>query len=118
MEHMSVASAERTHAKGNFRVARDLHGMASRASSKPATSGFPNTRPQRNLTHKDAQQVSAQPQRPRDKIIWVGSQRIHTFASTAPFCLRIRSTNRLRPCYELCSARFLIALSMPEKIIA
>ena len=25
------------------------------------------------------------------------SSRIHTFASTAPFCLRIRSTNRLRP---------------------
>ena len=32
--------------------------------------------------------------------------------------MEIRSTNRLRPCYELCSAWFLIALSMPEKIIA
>jgi hypothetical protein len=28
------------------------------------------------------------------------------------------SRERLRPCYEVCSARFLIVLSMPEKISA
>jgi hypothetical protein len=96
---------------------------------------FADTRPQRNLTHKNALNLTQEKvlhlidataglssvrstQRPGDKIIQVGSQRIHTFVSTAPFCLRIRSTNRLRPCYEFCSAWFLIALSMPEKIIA
>jgi hypothetical protein len=62
--------------------------------------GSPTTRPQRNLTHKDAQNLAPKKalrlidpraglsgvrstQRPGGKIIKVGSQRIHTFASTA-----------------------------------
>jgi hypothetical protein len=60
-------------------------------------------------------QVSAQARPWRQRNL---EQRINTFASKTPFCFRIRSTNQLRPCYVLCSAWFLIALSMPEKIIA
>lgn len=80
------------------------------------------------LTHKDALHLYPEkavrridPVNARGsggKIIQVGSQGHDTFASTVSFYLAIHSTDRLALVYELCSARFLIALSMPEKIIA
>jgi hypothetical protein len=95
----------------------------------PVVSGLPTTHPKRNLTHKDALNLTKEKllrlidaraglssvrstQTPGGKIVWS-----HILLHRRPHVAN-PSTNRLRPAYELCSVCFLIALSMPEKISA
>jgi hypothetical protein len=60
---------------------------------------------------------SGQPRRLEARF-WVGSQRIYTFALTAHSAWESILRTGCATAYELCSAWFLIALSMPKKMRA